>query len=312
MESYHTYRIYSTLADLQSAEYGLWTYCRGVDVCGSGVVDIDLSAVLIKLRCGKSTFYRWLKHGLGIWFRHYRCIAPGQYRIYYASLSAVCVAFQIDDLGAIADVPIEALSRIGRKVYATELEILKSQHQAHYAATHQGTKADKAQVLDPSDTVDRKTSQFSSGAISPKYLKLEPNAPICPHTSIGRIAKLTGRAYSTIQRRLSNQWRTEKGFKPLPRLRVVRKLNPYQSESYLYNQKRESLVGQEFELNARSANWLINPKSMSYQFIRNLGDGLYFLGGNIYQASIKLRGCRWTRRKVKLAMAAFQTQILNG
>jgi hypothetical protein len=278
-------------------EFGLWAYVRSLDSAGSGWAVVTLKEVQSVLGCGKSTFYRWLKRGRNF-FRDWRNLGNQHFCIYYRSVFSVYDLLGLDSVGPIVNTDTRSLTRNGRKIIATEAIVLWLQNQAQHAAN----KAQKGRIINPQSAARSELSQASRGiTVDRGLLKLDHNAPICPHSSMSKASRTLTRSISTIQRRTADQWRLQNGFDRIQKLRVIRKLNPIQAQNYRFNSEREQAIGlPEF---GHSANFLVNPLSSSFQYVAKFEDGPYFLGGRIYASNLELRAYRWERRRIKMVVS---------
>lgn len=81
------------------------------------------------------TVQRWVKQGIERrWFRRVVRVNKNLTTIYLSGLGAVCSQLEIDDLGAIAEVPANYLGRSEAKALCTALEAQYRQQQAYWAA----------------------------------------------------------------------------------------------------------------------------------------------------------------------------------
>jgi hypothetical protein len=148
------FRFYASVMDVQAECKRLWAYLRWLDRAGSGCAAIDVSIAARFLKCSRATIYRMLAAGLTPtptvprkgdqrpsvvgaplqWFRDRVSCGGGVIRIWYASAVIVCEGLGLYSPGAISDVPIDSLSRVGAKITATELTALHRQHQTYFAA----------------------------------------------------------------------------------------------------------------------------------------------------------------------------------
>lgn len=287
-------KFYALLADSPGTPaYGLWALLRAIDVKGSGFVVVSLSEIRDLLNCSRATVYRWL--GSSLFFWKWKNLGDGLIRVHYKSPKRIYQALKIQDIGAIAKLPIVYIQRNHRKVAATELETMRLQSQAaHHAANQQ-----RGNIIDPLEAARSDSSLFSRGSnpIRRKFLILDANAPVCPHGSLRTVAKRMGRSCSTIQRRLSDDWRAKQDLSPIPKQRIARKLSPDQVLSQQFNLDREHFTDcPDFH---KSATYFVNPKSSSYQFVTTLDGDRCFLGGNIYGSDMQSTGYRRERRGIK-------------
>lgn len=302
-QSYHdlpeSTKFYALLADSPGTPaYGLWALLRAFDSQGSGFIVVGLSEIRDRLNCSRATFYRWL--GSSLFFWKWTNLGNGLFRVHYKSPKRVYKALKLHDIGAIAKLPIIYLQRNHRKVAATELETMRLQSQA----AHHADRQQRGNIIDPLEAARLDSSLFSRGSnpIYQKFLILDANAPVCPHGSLRTVAKRMGRSCSTIQRRLSDDWRAKQDLSPIPKHRIARRLSPDQVISQKYNLDREEFVGcPDFH---RSATYFVNPKSSSFQYVTTLDGDRCFLGGNIYGSDMQSTGFRRERRGIKIFLKA--------
>jgi hypothetical protein len=286
-------KLYALIADSAGASaYGLWAWARSIDHQGSGFVSVTIDQIRAKLGCSRATFYRWV--GSGLFFWRWRNLGQGKFWIQYKSPHRVYRAQGVTDIGAIAMVPAIYLDRNARKSACTELEAMRLQAQA----VHHAHRQERGRILDPERTARSKSSLFSRGSASTsRFIVLEPNAPIVPHGSISKVARRMGRSMSTIQRRLSDTWRSAQSLTPIARARTARKLSSAQIVSHRFNLDREQFVGlPEFH---KPATYFVNPKSSSYQYVASIDGAPCFLGGNVYASDLEVDGFRRERKGIK-------------
>jgi hypothetical protein len=287
------WKLHTALSELQAPAYGLWAYLRGLDKSGSGCAIVGLEQICQALSCKPSTVYRWLKQGLGHWFRSWTNLGANQFRIYYRSITIICCERQINDLGAIAWVKPHELTRSGRKVVSAELETALAQHQAYYALKSKLEGAERDKLKNPSILVYDRSSEFSTGARrSHRFLVIRPDAPEIPHTTIGLLGGRLGICYRAAQNRLSNTWRAKKGFEPLDRLQVMRRFDEQETQAYkrccaVHNNTQEGF----------------NNLSGTKQAIIAYQGGFCWAGGNIYNPQVELKSSRFQRSRIKQAVA---------
>ena len=299
------FKLHSVLSELKAPCYGLWAFCRGLDVSGVGYVEIALEEICLNLQTKPSTVYRWLKSGWKTWFSDWKNLGKNVFRIYYRSILKVCAENQISDLGAIAFVKPVHLTRSGRKVKAAELEAQLAQHQAYYAAFKSLDKQD-AQKLTKSEKVFSSSSVLSPGASRGRdFFKIRPDAPIVPHTTIETVANRLNKSWGTAQYRLSNQYRNLTGFDSLDRKQILRRFSDRETQAY-----KAALQG-----NFDSGRSGFNPISQTFQKILLIGGVYYWVGGNVYNFQDSLKGNRYERSRIRRACTranAFTQGLRSG
>lgn len=322
-----TFKFHALLADRPgAAAYRLWAYARILDPAGSGWAVVDVDRFTTSIGIGYSTFQRWITDTK--FFRCVKLLSPRTYLIVYRSPKHIYKALQLSSFGMASYVDRAILSsRNALKIVATELTIVGLQKQALYAAAkNQPSLVKQGKIIDPLKILRSDPSSYSHGATVVRgYLKLEHDAPICPHTTLISISEHLGRSISTIQRRTNTAWRSDNGFAPLRKVRSIRKLNPIQSAQHQANLDRASHLGETDDwmtdrarrsildssvsysrkkksLQALLSTFKINPVSSSYQKVAEFEGGFYFLGGNVYQSELQPLSFKRDRGAVKRAL----------
>ncbi|NEQ51020.1 MAG: hypothetical protein F6K11_12950 [Leptolyngbya sp. SIO3F4] len=276
---FSTIRIYSRLLDT-CEQARLWHVLRALDTEGTGRVYFGVTEIASLMSVSTNTIYRWLKAGLGVWWRSRRRV-DGQIELYLSGVAKVACALGVDGLGAIAEVPLDTLTRMGSKALATALEAEYRQKQAYWAAKKAKKGQAKKSVIDPRTA----TSDNFPGA---NGMAMVNNGFQIPGASISGIAKTVGRSQSTIKRRLNNRWRIERDIEAIDKKRVATELN----DPELLFRLKESGVG-----------FLVQENALGHtRVLKVLNDGLskvVVLGCNIYAQHYELLSCRGTRGRVR-------------
>lgn len=296
------FKIQTVLSELKAPCFGLWAIVRGIDKAGSGYAIVALEQICLALDCQPSTVYRWLKDGLGHWFRSWTNLGSNQFRIYYRSIIPICCERQITDLGAIAWVKAYELTRSGRKVISAELETALAQHQAYYALKSKLEGVERDRLKNPQILVNDRSSEFSTGANrSRRFLVIRPDAPEIPHTTIGNISGKLNLSYRATQNRLSNQWRSEKGFPTLDRLQVLRRFDVQETAAY----QRCCAIHHNTQIG-------LNNLSGTKQAIIAYKGGFCWAGGNIYSSDTELKSSKFQRSRIKRSVSHSNSLIKQG
>ena len=280
MSELSTIRIYSRLLDT-CEQARLWHVLRALDTEGTGRVYFGVGDIATLMSVSPQTIYRWLKQGLGIWWRSRRRI-DDQVELYLSGVAAVACALGVDGLGAIAEVPLDTLTRMGSKALATALEAEYRQRQAYWAAKKAKKGQAKKSVFDPHDAA---SSDNFPGA---KGMAVVNNGFQIPGASVAGIAKTVGRSQSTIKRRLNNRWRIDRNIEPIQKKRVAIELDD---------------PGLAFRLREAGIGFMVTQNALGCtRVIKVLNDGLskvVVLGCNIYSQDYELMSCRGTRGRVR-------------
>jgi hypothetical protein len=284
------FRFYAAIMDVQAECKRLWAYLRWLDKAGSGCAVIQVSIAARFLKCSKQTIYRMLALGLTPtptvprkgderpsvvgtplrWFRDRISCGGGVIKVWYSSAVVVCEGLGLHSPGAISDVPIDALSRVGAKIAATELTTLHRQRQAHYAArSAKGNKGYK--IIRPWDATPSEISSGVSGLLCKA-------GEIIPGISIKGITKAADWSRFTIRRRLDNKYRKDKGFDPIGKSRIYTRAP--EMDAYLRSCAHYTSV--------------VVEDGRTYKLLH---DCAFLLGTNAYQEEYRLLSCRHLRSR---------------
>lgn len=185
-------------------------YIKSLDANGSGYGDVIVvdAAQILERTC--SIVRRWIKSGitLGI-FRSVIKLKKGLYRIYYSSILNICKRYKITDLGAIPIIRVEDLKNI--KFKATEADTIRYQKRSYYAAI-KGKKLRKLRTIEPDKILCSKSKRILF--LSSRFVYLASGV-LAYGASQKYIANQVGYSKSTIQRRLSNNYRKFRGLNPV-------------------------------------------------------------------------------------------------
>ncbi|ESA37753.1 hypothetical protein N836_35870 [Leptolyngbya sp. Heron Island J] len=228
------------------------------------------------------TIYRWVKAGLGVWWRSRRRV-DGQIELYLSGIAKVACALGVDGLGAIAEVPLSDLTRMGSKAVATALEAEYRQRQAYWAAKKAKKGQAKKSVFDPHDAA---SSDSFPGA---KGMAVVKDGFQIPGASIAGIANTIERSQSTVKRRLNNRWRIERTIEPIQKKRVATELD----EPELLFRLKESGIGFVVQENALGCTRVLKVLTDSGC------SKVVVLGCNVYAQDYELMSCRGTRGRVR-------------
>ena len=296
--SIERFKLHPTLSELKAPQYGLWAFCRGLDKAGSGFAVVRLEEVASIFGIHPGTVYRWLKSGMGTWWHDWCNLGAAQIRIQYKAIARIHIEQQLKP-GECAIVPIQYLSRAGRKAAVAEIKAIVAHKQAIFSAKRSSNRRER-NCIDASESFRSNSSDSLAGASkSRRFLILNANAPNCPHGSLKSMSRQLGRSVRCLQNRLSNHWRIKKGLPRLDRTRIIRELSPIQKANYLENKRRHQYQGDHpLEI---GPDFFVNPLSQSAQFVRQLGDRFYFLGGNVYDSPLEVRANRYEKARIRWA-----------
>ena len=280
-----TTRIYTRILDCGREEARLWHVLRAMDPQGTGKVLTTPAALAQLMDVGCSTVYRWLKNGLGTFWRGRR-VVNGQTELYLSGIVQVVRSLGLGKLGAIAEVPIRILTRTGAKALSTQLDAQQLQRQAWWAANAQAKGNARKFILKPWERV---ASAISTGANEvgnkpfPKYALIDGQWQL-PGASLTGIRKQTDwKCDRTIQRRLSNSWRKERDLEPVAKLRVAEDL------------KDPALI---YQLTQSGVGYFSTDKRV-YKVLPHTTGKYFVLLHNIYAEEYELLSCRRLRGRVK-------------
>ncbi|MEM8611749.1 MAG: hypothetical protein AAGF93_06995 [Cyanobacteria bacterium P01_H01_bin.105] len=284
MSDLTTIRIYSRLLDTCEPAR-LWHVLRALDTEGTGRVYFGMDEIAALMSVSTQTIYRWLKQGLGIWWRSRRRV-DDQVELYLSGVAKVACALGVGGLGAIAEVPLSELSRMGSKALATALEATYRQKQAYWAAKKTKKGQAKNSVIDPHTAASSDKFPGANG------MAVVNNGFQVPGASISGIARTVERSQSTIKRRLNNRWRIERDIEPIQKKRVATELDD------------PELL---FRLKELGASFVVTENALGHtRVLKVLNDSgrskIAVLGCNIYAQGYELMGCRGTRGRVRRSL----------
>lgn len=209
----------------------LYEFVRGLDLQGRGCAHFNLDAIAATLHRSPSTIKRWLKWGkeLGL-FRHYES-RQRQYTVYYTSLAKVCLEWGLPSWGTVAEVPVEEL--VHQKAIAAEAEMQRLQRASRYRAKQESRKnvLRIRQVL-PSSQMSQRGALGQVLHQGSRLTFIDRHA-VPFGVSQETIATQLGRSERTIQRRLGNKWRGDRGLAPIIKRQIAQEADPQNVASYL-------------------------------------------------------------------------------
>lgn len=195
----------------------LWCLVRSLDHpenggTGSGLVEISLAELGRWLNRSERSIWRYLKDALTKgYLRSCRC-EYGQLRIEYRGLKSLCKVLGLQHLGAIGEFPLEQIQHA--KAHATDIQAEKLQAQSF----HQMKKEYKKYARGAKQAADLLSDATSSARVpggvriarGRRLLYLAPHWRPFGGSQKG-IADRLGVSLRTVQYRLSNAWRGERG-----------------------------------------------------------------------------------------------------
>lgn len=233
-------RIHSAIADggnfidrRGSAAISLWYYVRALDSKGSGCATFALEDACKLLGKGKSTVKRYLTNGLRLGlFRSYST-SDDHVRVFYSSLHEVAIRCGLESFGAVAELEIDQLKNL--KFWAIQLEAQNLQNQSRFQARNAGgmkRKVAKPENVLPSPSLDSQPSQEGSKPGVRTRLHVSDRYCFMHHSFVEfgasqkTVSSRAGRHKSTVQRRLDNQYRRERGIPSLLKRQVAIEVEP--------------------------------------------------------------------------------------
>lgn len=303
-------RLYSAIADLDTYSR-LWMYLRSLDTKGRGWVETTVTKCSEDLGLSRPTIKRYIRTGLNghsikhgekvLWVQYFRYVVKDgdTVRISYISLNKVCMQLELEDYGAIAEVPHFQLK--ASKELATHLTVEARQRASRYEAKRES----KVKLVDPNYLTQFSHPCESSKRRIPPGKRLAGRGQLAEVIYIGRkktfvtqdfvlfgtsqqgTGEQMGRHQSTINRRLSNSRRLRKGLDRLERRQLA-----VRSSKAEYDENR------------------MDDKVDDKPFMR-LGDKYFRLATNIYEDYNFLIHARvsrkWFRQKLDLIKWKLQT-----
>jgi hypothetical protein len=276
------FRFFGAIMDARSECKRLWAYLRSLDPTGSGCATIEVNLAGLSMGCKPSTVYRMLAQGLTVrngvqWFNGRFSAGCGVIKVWYTSILRIYRDLGLESLGAISEVPIDALARPGAKFTATELTAMHRQRQACFAARATNKDNPGIEILEPWLQPPSVISEGVMGVVAREGV-------IVPAASIKGIASVTQWSAYTIRRRLTNKVRVARGYEPIGKCPTyIRDTNDeiyFQLDRFLRDNKRS------FKVYATGGT--------AYRLINNLA---FKIGPNIYREDYQLLSCRHLRKR---------------
>lgn len=177
----------------------LWHYLRYLDKNGSGKAYISIPEVSEFFDKSSKQVKRWLEDGIKLgFFRDYKRLYLNCYVIGYTSTLKVARTLGIQELGAIAQIPVEGLRNL--REYATKISALAQQRATEYRQYSKkvsGYKLNIAESLQPCGIASR-------GILfrTKRYLVCHPRTQLVGGAQKSIAVKM-GRSEITVQRHLS-------------------------------------------------------------------------------------------------------------
>jgi len=237
-------RFYSQIADIDTYSR-LWMYVRSMDRHGRGWIDTTITKISEDIGLSKPTIKRYIRTGLNghavkhgddvRWVQYFRDVVKkgDDVRISYISLSKVCVQLELDDYGAIAEIPHSQLT--ASKEIATQLTVQSRQRASRFKAKKETRRSvvSTDQLLSLSQSLKVKNTRLSPSDKSASrgqrtvvlYIGRKKTFVSRDFVLFGTSQQGTGeqlkRNRSTVNRRLSNSRRLRKGLDPLERRQIA-------------------------------------------------------------------------------------------
>jgi hypothetical protein len=209
----------ASVKNLNANSVLLWYLARMLDKQGSGWADIDITKAIATLGVGKASLRRYAVHGqkLGL-FRHYKR-KGGIIRVYYTSLSKVCLIAKLPNWGGTVEINESDLLRL--KSIAAEVTAKVLQTSSRFLA-----KRDRKRGV-PSVKQLLNSSLCSRGVtgkklqVGKRFISVSEDMPTFGATQ-AKMADLTGRSTRTINKRLSNSDRAKYDLPPIFRRQILK------------------------------------------------------------------------------------------
>lgn len=214
--------VHALIADAyRSGEAALWYYLRHLDQAGEGVVSFVVKEACKVLNVSSTTIGRWLEFGGKREFFRNVIKSYGRVTVWLGARDKVAFSLGLERLGATARVPIERLQHI--KLTSTEISADMLQSCSRYAMKEQLRERDpqRAKLANKLEDVFLTSSESSTGENVGHIIHVGKRCAFVDEsfTAFGAsqegIARYIGRSVATVQRRLSNAYRSSRR-KPTP------------------------------------------------------------------------------------------------
>jgi hypothetical protein len=278
----------AALVCMDSRAVRIWTLCRSLDHPinggeGEGKIKISLKELCYWLRRTERSVWRYVKAAVSKEFFHSCKFTDGVFTVKYASFRRLAKQFKLPSLGAIGQFPLIEIQNAAAR--SADIMADRIQRQSDYARKHtpenrepgavpkKGLKASIKKLQKSASELLAATSAKVPGvaAIGKRLIYLD-RSQIPFGASQKSIAHQLGCSVRTVQYRLSDQWRRERGLSPI----LKRQTAYLEAEGY----------------NQQLFNELLEWDSEPNRLVR-LGRRVFRVGTNIYEPDTCLRVARY-------------------
>lgn len=216
------------LAESLPASGRLYWFVRGLDKQGSGNASFRTEDAAELLGVSRSTISRYVSQGQSKgWFTGVIC-TEGGYRLFYKALPKLAIERGIDNFKVFVREPAVNLRAL--KFVCVEVAAQSLQAQSHYLAQDERRKQleskryqgeSELDLFNPSSTISHGENVVHIG----KRYAFVTESFMSHGASLDAIATVCGRSRSTVQRRLDNRYRVERGVNPVLKRQLAVKVD---------------------------------------------------------------------------------------
>lgn len=272
----------------------LWCLVRSLDHpdnwgTGSGLVRISIAELCQWLNRSERSVWRYLKDSLDKGYLYSCHCEHGELTIEYRGLKSLCKHLGLSHLGAIGIFPLKNIEHA--KAHATDIQLEKRQAQSHYRMKEnfgrfaRGAKT-AAELLEKSASSARVPGDviISRGH---RLLYLAPHWRPFGGSQQSTASSL-GVSVRTVQYRVSNAWRKERGIDLIEKIQSAHQVHEECPKQFLMDFMR-----------------LEKEAAQRHVF---LGSRLFRIGCNLYDTGVLLRCQRFRQQEYQQALEACYKQ----
>jgi transcriptional regulator with XRE-family HTH domain len=290
-------KVHSRVLDAAPICIRAWYAARSLDRTGEGRVAFRLTELATALNVSIPTLKRYLKqaHNQG-YFRSLHKVG-GEIEVWYASLFDVALRLGLRELGAVTELNVADLNRSYIRVVATQLDAERCQRSSMHLAKKSVPNSQRGRIFNPKDILEpRKTLSHCSRGATVLFIGKRcvfVNDDVIPvGVSQKKLAELSERSISTIQRRLSNQHRRKRNLPTVLKRQVVQKVN------------NDAIA---FGIKELGASTIVDPSTGRSYFVQS--GSVWRSGCNIYRTEFELKSVRFLRSRFKYEIAAIEYSL---
>lgn len=149
----------------------IWYVLRGLDPKGSGKAEAQIETILELVDRKLSTVYEWLRDAKKAGALRSWRIENGLLTAYYTSLPKLCERLELEDWGAVGEVPLEKIKEL--RSVAVEVETQSQQEKSEFAskAVLKRRERETVKFYTPKDLIDQEDEPWRGASALQSSLK---------------------------------------------------------------------------------------------------------------------------------------------